>query len=115
MNERSIKYLQDILDCINNIDGFFIKEEKTFVNFSNNTLLRHAVERNFEIIGEATNRIKKNNPEITITNSKQIVNLRNLIIHSYDSINHELLWSIVLNDLPKLKSEVLALNNGLKN
>ena len=61
------------------------------------------------------NRIKKVNPEINITNNKQIINLRNLIIHSYDNINHELLWAIVINDLPKLKTEVEGLINSLKN
>lgn len=106
MNTKTIKYLEDILICINNIDSFFYTEEKTFKKFSESKLLRHAIERNFEIIGEATNRIKKVNSEINITNNKQIINLRNLIIHSYDNINHELLWAIVINDLPKLKRKL---------
>lgn len=94
MKENVIKYLEDILECINTINDFFATEEKIFKNFSGNKLLRHACERNFEIIGEATNRIKKVAPELNIKNNKQIINLRNLIIHSYDAINHEVLWAI---------------------
>lgn len=115
MSNKTIKYLEDILTCINNIDSFFTTNEKTFKLFSESTLLRHAVERNFEIIGEATNRIRKEDPEINITNNKQIINLRNLIIHSYDNINHQVLWAIVINDLPKLKNEIEGLINRLRN
>jgi uncharacterized protein with HEPN domain len=115
LNEKIIKYMQDILDCISNIDGFFVSGEKTFKSFSENTLIRQATERNFEIIGEATSRIKKINSDINIRNNKQIINLRNLIIHSYDNINHQVLWAIVINDLPKLKTEVEELIAGLKN
>lgn len=114
MSDKVVKYLQDILNCINNIDEFFSVNEKSFKNFSANKLLRQATERNFEIIGEATSRIKKVAPEIHIQSNKQIINLRNLIIHSYDNINHEVLWAIIINDLPKLKSEVEMLISGLK-
>ena len=114
MKEEVIKYLQDILDCINNIDEFFISEEKTFKNFSANKLLRQAIERNFEIIGEATGRINKVSPEINIKSNRQIINLRNLIIHSYDNINHEVLWAIIINDLPELKKETETLINKFR-
>ena len=115
MKENVIKYLEDILKCINNINDFFINEEKTFKNFSGNKLLRYASERNFEIIGEATNRIKKVAPDLVIKNNTQIINLRNLIIHSYDNINHEVLWAIIINDLPELKIEIEELINKIKN
>ena len=109
MKNRVIKSLEDILICITEIDSFFEPAGKKFENFKSNTLLRKGVERNLEIIGEASNRIRKIDDTIIITNSKQIINLRNLIIHSYDNINYELLWAIVINDLPKLKTEVETL------
>jgi uncharacterized protein with HEPN domain len=65
--------------------------------------LRRAVERNIEIIGEAMNRILKDCPQIAITNSRKIVDARNYIIHGYDSLSADILWSIVVNHLPKLK------------
>lgn len=61
---------------------------------------------NLSIIGEATNRILRINPDIEITNARQIVGTRNYLIHGYDSLRLEMLWAIIINDLPKLKVEV---------
>ena len=74
-------------------------------------MLKRAVERDLEIIGEAVNRIIKRDAghETDITNSKAIIGLRNQVIHAYDNISDENIWSIVINHLPKLKSEVKAL------
>jgi len=69
-------------------------------------MLKRAIERNLEIIGEAANRILARNPDIEITNARKIVNLRNLIIHSYDSISDENIWAIVIKNLPELKKEI---------
>ena len=63
------------------------------------------------IIGEATNRILKIEPSIMISNAKQIVGTRNYLIHGYDSLRIEMIWAIVVNDLPKLKQEVIYLLN----
>ena len=46
---------------------------------------------------------------IAITNSRKIVDARNYIIHGYDSLSADILWSMVINHLPKLKNEVVAL------
>lgn len=67
---------------------------------------------NISIIGEATNRILKIYPNITITSARQIVATRNYLIHGYDSLRLEMLWAIIINDLPKLKQEVLLLLEG---
>ena len=74
-------------------------------------MLRRAVERNIEIIGEAMNRILKEDSEIQITNSRKIVDARNYIIHGYDSLSPEILWSIIINHLPLLHQEVSSLLN----
>lgn len=66
---------------------------------------------NISIIGEATNRILKIDPAIMITNAKQIVGTRNYLIHGYDSLRLEMIWAIVINDLPKLRQEVTSLLN----
>ena len=106
MDERVEKWLYDIRFAIEEIDGFLENTEKNFVNFKQNVMLKRAIERNLEIIGEATNRILVRNPEIEITNARKIVNLRNLVIHSYDSISDENIWAIVINNLPELKKEI---------
>lgn len=67
---------------------------------------KRAVERNIEIIGEAISRILKLEPEIKISNSRKIVDARNKIIHGYDEISDDVIWGIVVNNLPVLKSEV---------
>jgi len=106
MDERVEKWLYDIRFAIEEIDGYFENIEKTFANFKQNVMLKRAIERNLEIVGEATNRILARNPEIEITNARKIVNLRNFVIHSYDSISDENIWAIVINNLPELKKEI---------
>lgn len=80
-----------------------------FEAFYTNLCLRRAIERDIEIIGEAMNRILKSDREIAITNSRKIVDARNYIIHGYDSLSADILWSMVINHLPRLKAEVTAL------
>ena len=109
MDENINKHLHDILDAINEIESFFGDKPKYFNEFCNDLCLRRAVERDIEIIGEAMNRILKENRNIAITNSRKIVDARNYIIHGYDSLTADILWSIVINHLPKLKEEAQAL------
>lgn len=67
---------------------------------------KRAIERNLEIIGEAVNRIIKKDKSIIINNAGKIIGTRNRISHGYDAISDDLIWSIVINHLPKLKEEV---------
>ena len=71
--------------------------------------MRRAIERNIEIIGEAMNRILRIDETIAITNARKIVDARNYIIHGYDSLSPDILWSMVINHFPKLKKEVIEL------
>lgn len=112
MDDLIKKHLQDILTTIEEIDSFFDSEPKLYDDFHSNLCLRRAVERNIEIIGEAMNRILKSDDSIAITNSRKIVDARNYIIHGYDSLSVDILWSMVINHLPKLKNEVTTLLNG---
>ena len=74
-------------------------------------MLKRAVERNFEIIGEAINRIITRDNSFTqkISNAKAIIGLPNQVIHAYNNISDENIWSILINHLPKLKSEISQL------
>lgn len=58
------------------------------------------------------NRILKADKDIAITNSRKIVDTRNYIIHGYDSLSVDILWSSFFNHLPKLKNEVTTLLNS---
>lgn len=107
--DNTNKHLQDILTAVEEIDSFFGSEPKLFNEFAENLCLRRAVERNIEVIGEAMNRILKSNTDVQISNARKIVDARNYIIHGYDSLSVDILWSIVINHLPKLKVEVTEL------
>lgn len=106
MNEKVLKCLYDINFAIEEVDSFFIERPKRFDEYVTDIILKRAVERNLEIIGEAMSRILKEDPEFPIMNAKRIIGLRNQIIHGYDSVSDENIWGIVFNHLPKLKLEV---------
>lgn len=105
MNEKVLKSLYDIRFAIEEIDSYFKKETKSFENYQLNVLLKRAIERDLEIIGEATNRILKEDPEFNIENGQRIVGLRNQIIHGYDTVSDENIWGVLIKYLPKLKEE----------
>ena len=109
MEDRIKKYLQDVLTAIEEVESFFDNKPKLFDDFYSDLLLRRAIERNVEIIGEAMNRILRIDESIAITNARKIVDARNYIIHGYDSLSPDILWSMVINHLPRLKKEVIAL------
>jgi len=99
-------WLYDISVAIDEIESFFSDRPKIFAEFINDLRTKRAVERNIEIIGEAMNRILKERPETPITNARKIVDTRNVVIHNYEKISDETIWTIVINHLPLLKSEV---------
>jgi uncharacterized protein with HEPN domain len=104
--EKEIKvWLSDIKQAISEIEQF-LPEKKIFQEFQKDLKSKRAVERNIEIIGEAVNRILGQNPKIEITNSRKIVDTRNRISHGYDSVSDDIIWAIVIRDIPKLKVEV---------
>lgn len=108
--ERVIrKSLEDILQSIDEINGFFENRERRFDVFVRDVCLRRAVQMDIAIIGEAMNRILKLEPNIPITAARRIVNTRNYMIHGYDSLNYETMWGIVMRHLPALESEILSL------
>ena len=110
MDKQIEKWLYDIKLAIKEIDEFMISlPKKNFSAYKSNKMLKRAIERELEIIGEAVNRILKKDPKIikTIPESESIVGLRNHIIHSYDSISDENIWAVLINHLPVLKKQVL--------
>ena len=109
MDRKLRKYLADILSSIIEIESFMVDRPKEYETFCNDTLFRRGVERNIEIMGEAMNQALKINPNIPVTAARKIVDTRNFVIHSYDSLKPDILWGIVINHLPRLKEEVSAM------
>lgn len=62
-----------------------------------------------KIIGEAMSRILKVEPDIRISHTRKIVDTRNRIIHGYDSVSEDILWGIIIRNLPDLEKEVKVL------
>lgn len=108
MKSEVFAWLEDILQSIDEIFEF-LPEKRNFFEFEKDVKTKKAIERNIEIIGEAINRIIKIEPEITISNSRKIVDTRNRIIHGYDKISSDIIWLIATKSLPLLKKEVQTL------
>ena len=106
MDSEIKTWLFDILQSIIEIEGYFEDKPKRFEDYSNDIKTKRAVERDIEIIGEAINRILKKDKNFVIENSQKIIGTRNRIAHGYDKISDDLIWSIVINHLPKLKAEI---------
>ena len=105
--DNNIKtWLYDILSSINEIESYYIDTPKMFEIYQNDLRTKRAVERNIEIIGEAMNRILKIDSDVVISNSRKIVDVRNRIIHGYDSVSDDVIWGILIRNLPILQKEV---------
>ena len=105
MKLESKKFLYDIQTSISAID-VHLQGKRDYNYFISNKTARRAVERELEIIGEAMNRFLKLEPNIQITYARLIVDLRNKVIHSYDSVNNDIIWKVVIKDIPILKEEI---------
>lgn len=107
--EEVLTYLQDILDAISDVESFFVDYPMRYDLFEKDFLRRSAVERKAEIMGEAMNRIKKADPSVIIPNARAIIDTRNRIIHAYDNVLPEFLWSLVIRHIPELKKDLQSI------
>lgn len=110
MDNSQKKLLCDILNSICQIDAY-LGTSKMFARYESNPLLQDAVERNLITIGEAMSSLLKLNSGIQISNARRVVDVRNKLTHGYDEIENVQVWSIIINHLPKLKTEVEILLN----
>lgn len=114
MKRSEKKLLLDILESVRSIDEH-LSYKRDFQLYLSNKTMRRSVERELEIIGEAVSHLVKINPDINITSSRRIIDLRNIIIHAYDAVNNEMIWAVIVNHLPLLKLEVETLLNEKEN
>ena len=106
MNDDTRKNLIDILQATEEIQDFVCGMD--FKAYQNNSVTKRAVERDFEIIGEALNRIKYTDNELLekISEHHRIIGFRNILIHGYDIVDEAIVWQAVTNHLPILIREV---------
>ncbi|MGB4204321.1 MAG: HepT-like ribonuclease domain-containing protein [Bacteroidales bacterium] len=105
MNLKIKKYLFDIKTSIESIYEY-LGSERDFFAYQKNKLLRRAIEREIEIIGEAMSKLMKLAPELKIENARQIIDTRNWVIHGYDKVDDVIIWGIISNHLPRLQEEI---------
>lgn len=105
------KHLFDILEAARDIGEY--TSELEYSGFIRNGMVQAAVERKFQIIGEALNRIKRLDDSVlqSISEYQRIIAFRNIIVHGYDVIDSEIIWDAIENHLPKLRKEVERLLN----
>lgn len=114
MPREALKFLEDARLAIQRIRGF--TADMTAEEYAASALVRAAVERQFEIIGEALNRVSKLDAALTqrITDHRQIIGFRNILIHGYDIVDHSIVWSIVRDKLDALHDEICGIIGELE-
>jgi uncharacterized protein with HEPN domain len=103
------KYLLDILTAANDIREFVAT--LSYDGYHSNRLIKAAVERKFEIVGEALNRVARMSPDTAkaIREYEKIIAFRNLVIHGYDVVSDPIVWDVIQNKLPLLIEDVQGL------
>lgn len=104
--------IQHILDAIVEIETYIKdigKEE-----FFNNSMMRFASIKQIEIIGEAANQVSEpTKDKFSEIEWKQIIGLRNILVHEYFGVDNSLIWQIVITDIPILKKRILEILENL--
>lgn len=113
MQPKTPKLLEDIRDA-----AAFIRmatQRKTLDDYRSDRLLRQAVERNFEIMGEAVSRLARLDSKTAerIGDYPQIIAFRNVLIHGYDLVDDAEVWQVIQGDLPALEHQVTQLISEL--
>jgi uncharacterized protein with HEPN domain len=110
-HKKTIIFLADIDQAINEIFSF-LPAGIDFIEYQNDVKTCRAVERDIGIIGEAVSQILKIDPQFPIENARKIVNMRNRVIHGYNTVSDEVIWKIIESDLPKLQKQVKEILNA---
>ena len=106
MNPKALKYILDIESILEEIESIKIRVENSYILYKEDFVIKRAVERDLEIIGEAVKKMVEQEPTFQLTSVKKIIGLRNRISHAYDSIEDELIWGIIQKEIPLLKKEI---------
>lgn len=109
MRLEAKKSLEDIRQAAELILQFVAG--KSFTDYESDSLLRSGVERQFEIIGEAVNRLSKVDRDIVreLPDTPRIVAFRNILIHAYDIVDNHVVWDVIGNNLVPLRDKVTSL------
>jgi len=100
------KWLYDGLEASHAILAFC--KNKTFSEYQDSLLLKSAVERQFEILGESLRRVREIDPQLidSIKGSREAITFRNILAHEYSHIDDSIVWSIIDSDLLELQENI---------
>jgi uncharacterized protein with HEPN domain len=107
MRPRDVRIpLHDMLAAADAIGSFI--DGRTFEEYASDLMLRSAVERQFEILGEAMSRTLRVDPRLALRfdEARGVVDFRNVIAHGYDSLSHRTVWELATGHLPRLRAAV---------
>lgn len=112
MQRDTRAFLWDVLNAANKIERFL--QGHTRDAFMRDELLQSAVERQPAIIGEALRQLSESAPAVAheVGDVEQIIGLRNVLIHGYATVDSDLIWRSVQEDLPALKKTVERLRTS---
>ena len=104
ISNRAAKHIWDARRAAERIVSFTAGQ--TFDDYVSNQMLSSAIERQFEIIGEALLRLRRTDPDVAemVPEINKIIGFRNVLVHDYDSVDFRRVWVTVQDDLPKLIS-----------
>lgn len=98
--------LLHILEAIDEIQTYTVNTD--IKSFLSNSMMRFACIKQIEIIGEAANTITPETKAIfTDLEWKQIIGMRHILVHEYFGVDFDLIWQVIINDLPTLKEKIL--------
>lgn len=104
--------LLHILDAITEIESY--TKEADIQEFMNNSMMRFASIKQIEIIGEAANNISQAvQDQFSEIQWNQIIGMRNVMVHEYFGVATNLVWQVILTDLPELKIKIAEILSGL--
>lgn len=102
--------LLHILEAIDEIHAYTANTD--IKSFLSNSMMRFACVKQIEIIGEAANTITSETKAIfTDLEWKQIIGMRHILVHEYFGVDFDLIWQVIINDLPALKAKILNVIN----
>ena len=109
MRLEARKYLYDIQQAADLLTE--VTRGRTFADYEDGAMLRSAVERQFEIIGEAMTQLARDDEPVAdrISHYQRIIAFRNVLIHGYADVDNRLVWDVIITNLPILVREVDAM------
>ena len=102
-------YLHDMAAAADLIQTF--TAGRSYATYSSDPMLRSAVERQFEIMGEALTHLARKDPAIAerVPEHRRVIAFRNILAHGYSNVDDRLVWDIVESKLPTLRQAIAAL------